>query len=240
MRRRSLLPCLLPLFLLTISAVPAFAQGSADAPSSWGVLVNFTPTWKANSTFQELFLGEGEGTVEGSDFTIGLARGRTLGGHWSIAYTRKKIKEGTSLVFEESYSDPFTSSTSTETVTFQDVYYDGIEAFVFIPFVTIKNRVQIGLNVGGGAGFPKGTIEETDVTIDTFTPPVGPPVTTVETRVETMPAKDKILAIQPLGRVEVLGAVIVAPGFKVLFGGGMNLPSSFAFSVGAVYLIGAK
>jgi hypothetical protein len=228
-------------FLLVMaSAAPAFAQGSSQPQSSWGVLVNFTPTWKANSTFQELFLGEGEGTIEGSDFTIGLARGRNLGGHWSIAYTRKKIKNGSSLVFEESFQDTFSSYSSTETLVFQDVYYDGIEAFVFIPFVTIKNRVQIGLSVGGGAGFPKGTIEETDVTVQTFTLPGGPPVTEIDTQVETVPAKDKILAIQPMGRIEVLGAVIVTPGLKVLFGGGMNLPSSFAFSVGAVYLIGAK
>jgi hypothetical protein len=43
-----------------------------------------------------------------------------------------------------------------------------------------------------------------------------------------------------LGRVEVLAAVILAPGLKVFAGGGLNLPSAAAFSVGAVYLIGAR
>jgi hypothetical protein len=230
----------LAVLILTAGAAPVFAQAGAEPPASWGALVSFTPTWKASSTFQEIFLAEGEGTVEGSDFTIGLARGRTLGGHWSIAYTRKTIKNGTTIAFEESGSENNSSFSYSETLVFNDVYYDGIEAFVFIPFATIKNRVQIGLNVGGGAGFPKGTIERTQVNSFTFTPPTGPPQTQTDTDIETGPAKDYIFAIQPLGRVEILGAVILAPGLKVFFGGGLNLPSTAAFSVGAVYLIGAK
>ena len=75
--------------------------------------MNFAPSWKGNSTFTEIFLAEGEGTVEGSDFSIGLARGRTLGGHWGVGYTRKKYKDNTTIVFSESGSDGNFSYTST-------------------------------------------------------------------------------------------------------------------------------
>ena len=239
----------LAFLLLTATAAPAFAQASPapapaqaspEPPSSWGVFVNFAPSWKGSSTFTDIFLFDGEGTVEGSDFSIGLARGKTLGGHWGVGYTRKKYKDGTTLVQSESYSEGGYSNSSTETLVFHNVYLDAIEFFSFIPFATIKERFQVGLNVGGGAGFPKGTIDSTSVYVDTFTPPTGPPQTQTQTDIESGPAKDYIFGIQPLFRLEIVGAVIAAPGLKITFGGGLNAPSTFAFSVGAVYLIGAK
>ena len=229
----------LAFLMLAASAAPAFAQANPEPPSSWGVFVNFAPSWKGNSTFTDIFLFEGEGTVEGSDFSIGLARGKTLGGHWGVGYTRKKYKD-TTLVKSESYSEANFSNTSTETLVFHNVYLDAIEFFSFIPFATIKERFQVGLNVGGGAGFPKGTIDSTYVNVSTFFPPTGPPQTQTQTDFESGPAKDYIFGIQPLFRLEIVGALIAAPGLKVTFGGGLNAPSTFAFSVGAVYLIGAK
>ena len=240
MRRLPLLPCSVALLLLTTTAAPAFAQASPEPPSSWGVFVNFVPTWKGSSSFTDIFLFDGEGTVEGSDFSIGLARGKTLGGHWGVGYTRKKYKDGTTLVASESGSEGNSSFSSTETLVFRNVYLDAIEFFSFIPFVTIKERVQVGLTVGGGAGFPKGTIDQTFVQSFTFTPPTGPPQTQTDTDSESGPAKDYIFGIQPLFRLELVGAFIVAPGLKVTAGGGLNAPSMFAFSIGAVYLIGAK
>lgn len=240
MLRRSLLPCSLTFLLVAATAAPAFAQAGSEPPSSWGVFVNFAPSWTGNSTFTEIFLMEGEGTVEGSDFSIGLARGKTLGGHWGVGYTRKKYKDGTTIVYSESGGESGFTYSTTETNVFQDVYLDAIEFFAYIPFTTIKKRVQVGLNVGGGAGFPKGTIEQTFVQTSTFTPPTGPPQTQTNTEVETGPAKDFIFGIQPLFRLEVIGAFIAAPGLKVTVGGGLNAPSMAAFSVGAVYLIGAK
>ena len=41
-------------------------------------------------------------------------------------------------------------------------------------------------------------------------------------------------------KVEVQGAIIVTPQFKIKLAGGMNAPSAAAFRVGFVYLIGAK
>ena len=228
----------LAFFLLMTSAAPVFAQAS-EPPSSWGVFANFAPTWKGNTNFTEIFLVEGEGTVEGSDFSIGLARGKTLGGHWGVGYTRKKYKDDTTIVFSDSGGDANSSYSSTETTVFRNVYVDSIEFFRFIPFTTIKQRFQIGLNVGGGAGFPKGTIDQTFVYTSRFTQPNGQVQVQTDTDFESGPAKDVILPIQPLFRLEIVGALIAAPGLKVTFGGGLNAPSTAAFTIGAVYLIGA-
>lgn len=54
------------------------------------------------------------------------------------------------------------------------------------------------------------------------------------------PATDVLFPVVPLIKVEAAGAVILAPGLKVRVSGGMNYPSKAAFSIGAVYLIGAR
>lgn len=226
--------------LLTfLSAAPAFAQ-DGKAPH-WGVIFSFTPTWKAHETFQDLFLIEDAGQkFEGDEFTIGVARGSTLGGNWGVSYVRKRIKDGFTTTTHDSQTETNFSFQSTETSEFQNVYVEGFEVHKFIAFANIKNRVQIGLNVAGGVGFPKGNVRTVyDATfVNTF--PGFPPQVQTQHEDMTQPAKDVILSIQPLGKVEAQGSFIITPGLKINVSGGLNLPSVTAFRIGAVYLFGAK
>jgi hypothetical protein len=100
--------------------------------------------------------------------------------------------------------------------------------------------VQVGFNVAGGFGVPRGTIHETVDTTYTFIPPVGPPQTTVDHDEFTSPADEVLLKIQPMGKVEAQGSFIVARGLKVKVSFGMNMPAATSFRIGAVYLIGAR
>jgi hypothetical protein len=225
--------------LAFLSATPAFAQDGKA--SHWGVIFSFTPTWKANQTFQDLFLVEDVNeTFEGSEFTIGVARGSTLGGNWGVSYVRKSIKDGFTTTSSYSQSEPNFTFQSTLTNTFQKTYYEGVEVHLFVPFANIKNRVQIGLNVAGGVGFPKGNVYQVYDSTTTNTFPGFPPTVTHQHDEMTQQAKDVILSIQPLGKVEAQGSIIVTPAFKINVSGGLNLPSVAAFRIGAVYLIGAK
>jgi hypothetical protein len=115
-----------------------------------------------------------------------------------------------------------------------------VEVHKFIPFANIKNRVQIGLNIAGGVGFPKGNVFQVYDSTTTTTNPGFPPNTFHQHEEMTQPAKDAILSIQPLGKVEAQGSFIVARGLKINVSGGLNLPSVAAVRIGAVYLIGAK
>jgi hypothetical protein len=57
--------------------------------------------------------------------------------------------------------------------------------------------------------------------------------------VETLSAKDELLPIFPLGKIEALGSFIVMPALKVQVAVGMNFPATSG-RIGLVYLIGAQ
>jgi hypothetical protein len=215
---------------------PAAAQQSDS--SHWGVGVSFTPQWKSIETMQRLLLVEGDQRNDGSEVSFGLVRGSTRGGDWGISFVHKPFKD-TTIVDVESGCDNGSCSSSTATTTFQDVRLRGLEFHGFFALATIANRVQIGLNVAGGFATVEGTITETFESIFSFTRPDGEIETFVNTDTRTAPAREVLYEIQPLGKIEVQGAVIVAPGLKVKVGGGFNYPGT-GFRIGAVYLIGAR
>jgi hypothetical protein len=236
------------LLVVIVTATPTIARAQSAEESHWGLTASFTPTWTAHDKFRETLLNfEGTGTVEGSEFTIGVVRGRSLGGDWGVSFVHKPLKDGSGTVLtEESFS---------ESRVAQNVLFKGVEAHWFIPFATIRDRVQIGLNVGGGAGFVEGNILQTQ--ISAFSVPSGlpnfaeqvcsvyPPGTCRLTAAgleitELRPAEDVMYSVTPLIKLELAGAVIVAPGLKVRVSGGLNMPSTSSFRVAVVYLIGAK
>jgi hypothetical protein len=222
------------------TASPAFAQAQSAESKYWGVGFSFTPKWTASMFFQELMITEGEPPLEGDEFSFGVVRGSKLGGDWGVSYIRQRIKNGSTTVNTESDSGTGYSFQGTNTQVFENVYWEGVEVHVFVPVATFKSRVQVGFNVGGGVGVPRGTIHETVDATFTNIPPVGPPQTTVTHEERSDPAEEVLLKIQPLAKVEAQGAFIVAQGLKVKVSVGMNMPSAVSFRIGAIYLIGAK
>jgi hypothetical protein len=228
-----------PLYSIAVAlAFVAFTSTSARAQneSHWGVTASFSPTAKAADTFfKETMLNfEGDGDVESSEFTIGLARGSERGGDVSINFIRKRFKDGSSSFSTEEFCDDFGCQSSSESRVMQGVEITGVEFDWSPTFVTIANRVQIGANVGGGVGQLKGTIVETQV-FD-FTAPGFPPQH--DETVELRDAKDVGYSTQALLKLEGQASVIVAPGLKVRIAGGFNAPN-YGIRVGAIYLFGS-
>jgi hypothetical protein len=224
--------------LVAFAGDAAYAQTTKT--SHWGASVSFTPQWKAHGELQDLLWVEGEDRIEGSEFTVGIVRGSTRGGEWGVSFVRKPVKDGLTITNFTSESDGQFSVEQTHRVVFQDVYLQGVEFHSFIPFATIKDRVQIGLNLAGGIARTRGEIEETFENVSRFTLPNGQVITNTDTSSGVFPADEIIYKYQPLGKVEAQAAFILAPSFKLKVGGGFNMPSAAAFRVGAVFLIGAK
>ena len=255
-------------FLLVLTLLlpaSAFAQDE----SHWGVAFNFNPKWTSVESFDALW-GASTVDIESSDFMIGLARGKTLEGDWSVNYTRKNFKDG-SVADDREFYNPNDQSGGECTPgtpgclmdgpvkTFRDVKMVGIEAIKFIKFANIADRVQIGMNVGGGIGKLSGFVDVVNYSVDFNTqcsnrPPFGC-TTTVRQLQEsfTVDADGEIceedgecdnalyvLDNYAIGKVEAAVGVIVAPGLKVRVAGGLHFPGQSVFNLSVVYLFGAN
>jgi hypothetical protein len=229
--------------LLVITALPATALAQQQEEGSyWGIGVSYVPLWRAHSEFQKLLIVESDQQLEGTEFAIGVARGKTRGGHWTVSYVSKPFKN-TTLTSVEEQSDStgnggsFFSRTTT-TTTFTDVRYKGLEGLKYINFVTIKGRAQIGMTAGGGIAWPEGTVTELTESYSrsTFN---GQVFEQTNTDTETLPANEYMYKIHPLFKVELQGTFIIAPGLKFTAAWGLNSPGT-GFRIGGIYLIGAK
>ena len=227
-----------------LGAAPALAQQQPGHDSHWGVGFSATPAWTLHDSIRKI-LFDGDGTIKGSEVTIGLVRGSRLGGDFGVSFVRKPFKDGSGenssdqRCFGQNNTAPCV--TVTKRTQTQGVYLNGVEGHWFWAIATIKERAQIGLNIGGGVASVKGTIVKTTDGYDFagFNPQTGVTNLTPVHTVETLLAKDELISIFPLFKLEAEGSVIVARGLKLKVAGGLNFPS-VSMRVGVVYLIGAK
>jgi hypothetical protein len=213
----------------------------ADSRSSWGVVGSFAParSWQTIPTFELIFQQEGPIRISGADFSIGIARGRDLGGDWGVSYVRKTVQDSSQLgALNVDCFDGVCMQSGSFQLT-RGVVLNGVEVHKYIPLATIRRRVQIGLNVAGGAGKFEGEVE----THDSWPVPIfaGNRLTyESEESVTTRPASEDLVMTEwfPLGKLQAAVGVIVAPGFKLRVAGGFDFPGYSKFSVTGVYLFG--
>jgi hypothetical protein len=243
---RRYLVCLAVLFgaFTPLTAGAQDKSTAAGKDSHWGVRVYITPAWEITDSIKDKLFDEGEdGTLKGSEFGVGVARGSTLGGDWGVSFVRKPFDDDSVII--ETGQDCFNQAQTicrpnTNTRQFDGVYLNAVEVHWFKPIVTIKQRVQIGFNIAGGIGSMNGNvIQSRDFSIPTSFGQAGPTAFRSLHEEEVIPAKDEILPVFPLGKIEAAGAVILAPGLKLQVAGGFNFPA-VSFRVGGVYLFGAK
>jgi hypothetical protein len=106
----------------------------------------------------------------------------------------------------------------------------GVEVHRFFPFVTAGNRVQVGLNLGGGIaqlrGFVTGAYVST--TEANFTLPFE----------EAFAVTGREIDYLPLGRAEIAAAALVGERLKIRVSGGFNMPGFQVVSLTFSYLLG--
>jgi len=223
---------------LCMLVVPTVAL--AQNETHWGAAGSFTRQWKVPSQLEELF----DGTVDlkGTDFAIGIVRGRHRGGDWGLTFIHKQVKDGSRVEkFEEECE--FTNGCFLDGSSYvtRGVAVNGVELHNYIPFGTIKQRVQIGMNFAGGVGRFTGELEERQLSAELIPGGRFPgPGRSIET-LTTQPASELIgTSILPLLKVQIALGFIVNPSFKIRAQGGIDLPGYELFSVTGVVFFGAR
>jgi hypothetical protein len=229
--------------VVAICVVVPRAEAQGTDQSRFGLQVSFVPSWKSHDSLAESLQWAPEGVRhEGSEFLIGFVKGTSRGGDWGVSYVRKPIKDTATT---ESQTDSFCPSptncvTQVEEFTQEtsDVMVNGVEVHFFLPFVKFADRVQLGVNLGGGVGFSSGTVTTTDTIRRTST---NPPSTTTEVFTDEQEAAGDVIGKNVvLIKAEFQAAFVVAPGFKIRAAVGLNAPSVAAFRIGVSYLFGTR
>ena len=264
---------LLVFAILCVSSSPAFAQNQPR--SHWGVVGGFAPKWEPMDSIEILttaVFDEGAAPLlRGSEFRVGIARGRRDSGDWGVSFIRKLIdQQGPSTETggiscqggSSGPNQPFVNDCirDLETRTPGDLQISGMEVHKHFAFVTIKQRVQVGVTIAGGFGVGQGgfTLDLSESRYTCTYPPgtfpdfdhEGPnpcgtgvqgPQTITPTGTEIEPFQ-RILNYDseyiPLGKVEVAGTLIVTPQVKVRIGGGFNYPGKTIFGITGIYFFG--
>jgi hypothetical protein len=247
------------LFASFLVPAAAFAQAPSAPPvdvDRWGVQVSYTPKFEINGgggaldkLAEVMYEGGDLGLdISGEDFRIGVVRGRRLGGEWGVSYIHRSFDKESTQGGVETQCDTSDFNNVTFCSTFGDEYFytpgvtlDGLEVNKLINFVTIKERVQIGMDIAGGVGWMKGTaiyrLTESEGGIVNNPPPgstVNFPITVTETEIPSA----ELVGIEPvwIGRVEAAVGFIITPQVKVRVMGGLNIPGTQLFTIaGSVF-----
>lgn len=212
----------------------------------WGITFSLIPQWNPIQQWHDR-LWDTDVDVDGNEFRVGVVRGSDSGGDWSVTFVRNTLKAAgtyddtqiTDFGFGLGAPVPITLGSLYTVEENPQVY--AVKYEKFSPFVTIQDRVQIGVTYGGGIGALRGTYTDRqfDVEFGEFDP--GTDLQSVtQLEIETQHDIKELYALDfvPIGSVELAVAAVVAPGFKVRIAGGLNFPYTQVFSVTAIVLVG--
>jgi len=218
----------------------------AQDESSWGVIGGFTPTWRVpDNAIKNLFDARAV-DLSGSEFRIGVVRGKQFGGDWGVSLISKKFKEGSTVTRESEVDLQQGTFPALYGFTTQNTSLLGVEAHKYANFATIKDRVQIGMVFGGGIGQLRGNVNRAAVVYDGTGSgdDLGQEITRFDDN--GIPATELFAPLGfeiewvPLFRTELAVTGMVAPGLKVRASGGFSMPGMQLFSVNAIYYFGAR
>ena len=195
------------------------------AEDQWGFSVGMTPTWQTGAPVRHLF-GADVVDMRGSEVRFGVIRGDLFEGEWGFSFVDKSIDEDSSVQVDRdgcplAQCGTFYRSRAQTRLT-------GVEFHQFRPFMTWRDRIQVGMVGAVGVGWLRGTVDKRTTTEQGF---VEAAVVTAD---ELYPPSASVV---PLMKLEVAATGIVAPGLKLRIGGGFSMPGYHTFGITASYLV---
>jgi hypothetical protein len=195
------------------------------AEDQWGLSVGLTPTWQTGAPVRYLFAADAI-EMRGSEVRFGVVRGDLFGGDWGFSFVDKSIDEDSSLQVDRD------GCALTPCGTFYRAHAQtrltGVEFHQFRPFMTWRERIQVGMVGAVGVGWLRGTIDKRT------TSALGEVDAGVVPADELFPPSASVV---PLMKLEVAATGIVAPGLKIRVGGGFSMPGYHTFGITASYLV---
>ena len=200
-----------------LAGAAILVAGSANAQflqsfdeTLWGVQGSFTPTWQSLDQFRNVISASAV-DMSGAEYSIGFARGRMSGGHWGLSLVRQQVKAGSVCFADEP-----------ECLDTANAGLQGLEFNWFLPFGSpfAGERVQMGMNLGLGAGWYNGTVRVGGHDV-------------VANRWLRFLDKDNVPV--PIMRGEFAVAGILAPGLKLIGTGGYGMPGTRRLSLSIAF-----
>jgi hypothetical protein len=225
-----------------LACAPTAAAQGRESP--WGVSASLVPRWEFPSALANVWNMETD--MRGAEMRVGIVRGSDLGGDVGVSFVKKRVADESTVFLQEAACVDVPGGTSACArgayhVT-RDAGMTGVEAHIFMPFATIRERVQIGATFAGG-------IARIDGTADRFLEHLvvnGGRVTVVIDDMGSGPFKATLQdlpqdwKVVPIGRVELGVGFIVRPGLKLRATGGVNFPGFHLIGFHVQYLFGSN
>jgi hypothetical protein len=210
--------------LLAALALCSLASPVA-AEDQWGFSVGMTPTWRTGAPVRHLFAADVV-DMRGSEVRFGVVRGDLFEGDWGFSFVDKSIDEDSSVQVDRggcalTACGTFYRSRAQTRLT-------GVEFHQFRPFMTWRDRMQVGMVGAVGVGWLRGTADKR------ITTEQGLVEAAVVTADELFPPSASVV---PLMKLEIAATGIVAPGLKIRVGGGFSMPGYHTFGITASYLV---
>ena len=202
-----------------------FAASPVRADDQWGISAGLTPAWHTAAPSRRLF-GADQIDMTGSEVRFGVVRGDLFEGDWGFSFVDKSIDEDSSVQVDRdgcalTACGTFYRSRAQTRLT-------GVEFHQFRPFMTWRDRIQVGMVGAVGVGWLRGTADKR------ITTEQGLVEAAVVTADELFPPSASVV---PLMKLEIAATGIVAPGLKIRVGGGFSMPGYHTFGITASYLV---
>jgi hypothetical protein len=233
--------------LALTAASPTLLHGqTAEKAVLWGVTASVTPRWSAAGLVKN-YVDADEYDISGAEFTVGVVRGRSTGDEWGVSFVRKSVQEGSTSRFGTMpvcYQQECVEQSTTFVAT--NVSLMGVEVHKFFSFVTIRRRVQIGMNLAAGVVLVRGQAEKTQRFGTVVTDP-----TTGTAHIQQATAVSVVdggqifsggndVSYAAVAKVEAGVGFILSRNLKVRVTGGVNFPGYNVASVHVIYLFGRR
>ena len=231
------------LAMLIAYAVPAAAQDE----TRWGLTGSFVPRWEFLHFIEDAM--ERDVDLKGADLTIGIIRGRMLGGEWGVSFVQRRIDDDSVVMQQESLKCvarsglPDVCARGAFHVT-SDAAMSGVQVHRFFPLGTIAERVQIGAVLTGGVARLRGDAQEVREHLQvTLNPATGSTSVAVASESSTVDAREifddtGLDEYIPIGGIEGAVAVLIGPALKLRVSSGASFPGFHTFSVTAQVFFG--